>query len=85
MIKQEYDSELKNADKVVFTYLDLFRYPSLRVMAICTMMMYFSNNFVYYSPLALVDQFGFNFFLNGVILNVAEFITFLLEWQSSLT
>ena len=63
--------------KVVFTYLDLFRYPSLRIITICSVFLFFTNNFVYYSPLALVDEFGFNFFLNGVFLNVAQFITFL--------
>jgi hypothetical protein len=38
----------------------------------------FATSFIYYAPFLLVGQFGFNFFLNGAILDVAELITYFL-------
>jgi len=38
----------------------------------------FAVSFIYYAPFLLVGQFGFNFFLNGILLDVAELLTYFL-------
>ena len=36
----------------------------------------FAVSFLYYAPFIIVGQFGFNFYMNGVLLDVAELITY---------
>lgn len=40
----------------------------------------FSVDFLYYAPLMLIDNFGFNFYLNGVIINLSEMITYFVSF-----
>lgn len=40
----------------------------------------FSVDFLYYAPLMLIDNFGFNFYLNGVIINLSELITYFVSF-----
>lgn len=56
--------------------MDLFRYSSLRMITLCSITLFFAANILYNAPLMLIDEFGFDFYLNGVILNVSELITY---------
>lgn len=60
----------------VLTYIDLFRYKSLRKITISSMILFFSSSILFFMPLNLVTQFGFNFYLNGLIINLSELISF---------
>ena len=40
----------------------------------------FSVDFLYYAPVMLMDQFGFDFYLNGVLLNISELITYAVSY-----
>jgi len=35
---------------------------------------------LYYAPLLLVDSFGFNFYVNGIVVNVSELLTYFLSY-----
>ena len=60
----------------ILNYLDLFRYRSLRQKTIFICLVIFSIDFLYYGPVLLLDSFGFDFYLNGVILDFSEVITY---------
>lgn len=36
----------------------------------------FSVDFLYYAPLMLIKEFGFDFYINGVLINISELITY---------
>ena len=78
ILKKKYNSEL--AEQPLLTFSSLFEYPSLRLKAICTMIIWFSIGFLYYAPFILVNQFGFNFFLNGILLDISEVLTYLFTY-----
>lgn len=57
--------------------MDLFRYPSLRVITIVSMVFCFCCNILYYIPQMLIDQIGFDFYLNGIVINCSDLTTYL--------
>lgn len=59
------------SEKKYFTFVDLFRYVSLRSMSVHLGLVAFSVGFLYYAPVMLIDSFGFDFYLNGVLLNIS--------------
>ena len=67
-IKKTEEAVLKYRKNNPLTYLDLFRYKSVRKVSICSMLIFFSMSVVYFVPNNLANQFGFNFYLNGVLL-----------------
>ncbi len=71
---------MASENKLFFNYLDLFRYKSLRTKSIFIGIIIFSVDFLYYGPLMLIDQFGFNFYINGVIINISELITYVFSY-----
>lgn len=40
----------------------------------------FAVDFLYYGPLMLIEQFGFDFYLNGVLINLSELATYILTY-----
>ena len=60
----------------LLTYIDLFRYKSLRNITVSSMILFLSSSILFFMPLNLVTQFGFNFYLNGLIINLSELISF---------
>jgi hypothetical protein len=64
------------SEKKYFTFVDLFRYVSLRSMSMHLGLVAFSVGFLYYAPVMLIDSFGFDFYLNGVLLNFSELVTY---------
>ena len=60
----------------LLTYIDLFRYKSLRRITIPSMILFLSSSILFYMPFYLVTQFGFNFYFNGLIINLSELISF---------
>lgn len=63
------------------TYADLFRFKSLRRLSICTSLVFMSTNILYYAPLMLIDQFGFDFYVNGLLINFSELITYTVAYH----
>ena len=49
-------------------------------MTIFLMLLFFALNILYYAPAMLIDEFGFDFYLNGVIINVSELITYVVSY-----
>lgn len=33
-------------------------------------------NIMYYAPVMLIDEFGFDFYVNGLVINFSDFITY---------
>lgn len=40
------------------------------------LVLFFACNFLYFGHLMLVDSFGFDFYINGIMVNLAEVSTF---------
>ena len=56
------------------TYLDLFRFRSLRKVSVFTSLAFFSTSIAYFVPNYKVDQFGFDFYFNGVFIFGTELV-----------
>jgi len=41
---------------------------------------FFAVDFLYYGPVMLIDQFGFDFYVNGLIINFSELITYVVSF-----
>lgn len=67
-------------EKMALTYLDLFRYKSLRQTSILMSLIFACTTFLYYAPLMLVDSFGFDFYVNGVLINTSELLTYCVSY-----
>lgn len=46
------------------------------MITICSITLFFTANILYNAPLMLIDEFGFDFYLNGIILNLSELSTY---------
>lgn len=68
---------MDNEKKQAFTYYDLVKYPSLRYITIWTTLLWICTSFLYFAPLIIIDEFGFDFYINGLIINVTELVTFI--------
>lgn len=44
-------------------------------------MVIFAVDFLYYAPLILIDEFGFDFYANGVLINISELITYFVSYR----
>lgn len=60
------------SQKKALTYLDLFRYESLRSTTICFSFLCCFGACLYFAPLLIVNEFGFDFYINGIIANCSE-------------
>lgn len=60
--------------------MDLFVFPSTRFITIWVILLCFTCNFIYLAPTLITDQFGFDFYLNGVILNASELLTYFVSY-----
>ena len=65
-----------NKDSSIST-LDLFRFGSLRMVALCTGAGFLAIQVIYYSTLLSLDGLGFSKLINQEILGVSEFIGYL--------
>ena len=54
------------------TFVDLFRYRSLRTIAIVTGAINFSVEFIYDGTLLSLDKFGFNVYFNQMLVGLVE-------------
>ena len=41
------------------------------------MLLFITINIMYYAPAMLIDQFGFDFYLNGFLVNLSELSTYI--------
>jgi hypothetical protein len=71
---------MSHEHKRVFSFLDLFRFPSLRTTTICVSLVFLACNFLYLAPNMILDQFGFDFYLNGIVVNTSELITYVFSY-----
>ena len=55
-----------------FTVLDLFRYESLRWLTLIVIFVDIFFNFQYMAPTLMLNQFKFNIFLNGTVIQSAQ-------------
>lgn len=49
-------------------------------MSICVGVVAFCVDFLYYAPVMLISEFGFDFYLNGVLINISELVTYVLTY-----
>jgi hypothetical protein len=65
--EEETESESKR-----FTFIDMFRYPSVRWLTLMLTVVQLSINFLYYAPAMMLADFDFNIFINGAVLGAAN-------------
>ena len=58
------------------TPLDIFRFQSLRTKSICTCLLFLFLTYLYFGPVFIVDQLGFNPYLNQIIVILSELIAY---------
>ena len=58
----------------MLTFCDLLRYKSLRKVTLCSSIMFITCSMIYFIPNNIVDQFGFDFYLNGVFIYSIQLI-----------
>ena len=71
---------MQKSQKKTFTYIDLIKYKSLRLTTFCITLVFTSTVFLYYAPLMLINEFGFDFYINGVIINLSELVTYIFSY-----
>lgn len=49
-------------------------------MSVCVGVVAFCVDFLYYAPVMLISEFGFDFYLNGVLINISELATYVLTY-----
>ena len=74
-IKQLKEAEERaSAGDKTLTYLDLFRFRSLRKVSAFTSLAFFSTSVAYFVPNYMTNQFGFNFYDNGLLIFGTELV-----------
>lgn len=58
-----------------FSILDLFRYKSLRTMTLLLAFIDISINLEYFTPSLMISQFNFSIYINGLVVQSAEFLS----------
>ena len=61
-----------------FSMLDLIRYRSLRLLTIVLVVMDCTLDLEYYAPTLMLDQFKFNIFVNGLVIQSSLIIACLI-------
>jgi hypothetical protein len=56
------------------SHISICSYPSLRTKAICVFVLGFCVSCFYFLPYLLVNQFGFNYYVNGIFLALFDII-----------
>lgn len=67
------------ADNRIYTYLDLFRYPSVRRMSIGAFLLFFVSNFCYYGTLFALNNLHGSIYWNGFFMALAEYTAYLIS------
>ena len=60
----------------VSTFVDIFSYPSLRGVTIAQGIVSISTYLIYYGPILIIGQFGFDIYTSNLVLNVADILTY---------
>jgi len=60
----------------MITAFDLFRFKSLRVITICGGLACAATYMMYYGPILIVGQIGFDMYTTNVILNASDLLTY---------
>lgn len=55
----------------VITPLDLFRFPSLRTVTICSAIVSFTIYAMYYGPVLIIDEIGFDIYTSNIIIQLS--------------
>ena len=58
------------------TPLDIFRYSSLRLITITQILIAMCTFMMYYGPILIIDQFGFDIYTSSTLLNLADLLCF---------
>ena len=61
-----------NFEGKTVSLLDLCRFGSLRVITICLSLLGFFSYAMYYAPTLIIGQFGFNIYINNIMVTVAD-------------
>ena len=58
--------------------LDLFHFGSLRNITINMLLLGFLSYAMYYAPTLIIEQYGFNIYINNIMVTIADTIGFLI-------
>jgi hypothetical protein len=58
------------------TFLDVFRYASLRGVTIAQGLVSMATYLMYYGPTLIVSQFGFDIYTSETVLNISDILVY---------
>ena len=61
-----------------FTFLDLFKYKSLRSITIMLTILICSITFIFLAPSLLLSEFHFDIFINGLVIQSSQILAYIL-------
>ena len=71
-------SKTQNSEKI-YTYLDLWRYPSQRKITFILSLAYFALYICYYGGIFAMETLGGNIYISAILLNSSELIAYILS------
>ena len=72
------ESKTRNVNKI-YTYVDLWRYPSQRKITILLSLGYFSLYICYYGGIFAMETLGGNIYMSAILLNSSELIAYIIS------
>jgi OCT family organic cation transporter-like MFS transporter 4/5 len=75
-IKNVMDNEQVEEYNQTITPLDLFRFPSLRIITICGSIISIATYMMYFGPILIVGQIGFDIYTTNVVLNSSDLLVY---------
>jgi hypothetical protein len=70
--KEGKEGKEEETDSKRFTFVDVFRYPSLRYLTLLLIILQITINFLFYAPTLMIADFEFDIFINNVIIGSAS-------------
>lgn len=70
-----FDQQVAEYDRFI-TPLDLFRFSSLRIITICCGIAQIATFMMYYGPILIIDEVGFDMYTSNVIYNISDLLTY---------
>jgi hypothetical protein len=68
--------EYEQTEQFNTTALDLFRFKSLRKVTICAGIICVSTYLMYYGPILIVGQIGFDIYTSNIVLNASDLLVY---------
>ena len=77
-IMSTHAGETSDENRRIYTFLDLFRFLSLRIVTICCFIIFFAAQVLFYGSEFALEDIGYGLYTNGAIIGAADTFGYLL-------